>query len=136
MLKLTVPDDASGQLYLQTYQQKDEYMGAPARTLLHLLKGKTYSISFMAASETGEGRVKLMLKNAMTGDKLYDSQQAENAWIIIGKEPRTYTRRYTHNKDTAMDVRLELDVGSKRQVLYLDKMEFIRHSPTEPRVRK
>ena len=56
--------------------------------------------------------------------------------IIIGKEPRTYTRRYTHNKDTAMDVRLELDVGSKRQVLYLDKMEFIRHSPTEPRVRK
>ncbi len=128
MLKLTVPDDASGQLYLQTYQDRNEYMGAPGRTLLHVLKGKTYEISFIAASENGVGRVKLMLRNALTGDKLYDSHQADNEWIDVGEEPLTYTRIYHHNKDTVMDVRLELDVGSKRQILYLDKFEFIRIS--------
>lgn len=29
----------------------------------------------------------------------------------------------------AMNVRFEFDVGSKPQVLYLDKVEFIRHGP-------
>lgn len=129
MLKLTVPDDGEGQLYLQSYKGKNEYMGAPARTLLHLIKGQAYLISFMAASQDGEGQIKVMLKNAKTKDALYDSHEAEGTWIDIGKEPRTYTRLYTHNTENEMDVRLELDVGSRRQVLYLDKVEFIRHSP-------
>ena len=136
MLKLTIPDGVQGQLYLQTYKGKNEYMGAPARTLLHLIKGQTYLISFIAASEDGNGQIKLMLKNANTGDTLYDSRQTEHAWIEVGKEPRTYTRLYTHTAETEMDVRLELDVGSRGQVLYLDKVEFIRHSPSAQRLRK
>ena len=136
MLKLTIPDGVQGQLYLQTYQGKNEYMGAPDRTLLHLIKGESYLISFIAASEDGIGRIKLMLKNAKTGDTLYDSHQTEHAWIEVGKEPRTYTRHYTHNAKTEMDVRLELDVGSRGQILYLDKVEFIRHRPSAQRLRK
>ena len=77
-----------------------------------------------------------MLKNAKTGDTLYDSHQTEHAWIEVGKQPRTYTRHYTHNAKTEMDVRLELDVGSRGQILYLDKVEFIRNDPSAQRLRK
>jgi len=127
MLKLTVPDDAEGQLFLQTYQGKDGYTGVAGRTLLHLIEGRTYKISFMAASEDGEGRMKIRLKNVKSMDTLYDSHEVDGAWIKIGKKPRTYTRLYTHNAESEMDVRLEFDVGSKRQVLYLDKVELIRN---------
>jgi hypothetical protein len=60
-------------------------------------------------------------------DLIYDSYDADNAWIEIGSEPGTYTRLYTHNADDEMDVRLELDVGSKEQILYLDKVAFVRN---------
>ena len=136
MLKLTIPDGVQGQLFLQTYKGKKGYMGAPGRTLLHLIEGETYLISFIAASDDGIGQIKLMLKNAKTGDTLYDSHQTEHAWIEVGKEPRTYTRLYTHNAETEMDVRLELDLGSRGQILYLDKVEFIRHSASAQRLHK
>jgi len=121
MLKLTVPDGAEGQLYLQTYVGEGGYMGAPGRTLLHLIKGQTYRISFIAASEDGNGRIKIMLKNAKSMETLYDG-----GWVNLGKEPRTYTKLYTHNAENEMDVRLEFDVGSRQQVLYLDKVDLIR----------
>jgi len=127
MLKLTVPNDADGQLYLQTYHGDRGYTGAPGRTLLHLIEGQTYRISFIAASEDGEGRIKILLQNARSLETIYDSYEADGEWIAIGKEPRTYTRLYTHNAPTEMDVRLAFDIGSKAQVLYLDKVELIRN---------
>lgn len=127
MLKLTVPDDTEGQLFLQTYKGESGYAGAPGRTLLHLINGRTYRMSFIAASEDGEGRVKIVLKDAKSMATIYDSYEADGGWINISKEPRTYTRLYTHNADSEMDVRLEFDVGSRQQILYLDKVELIRH---------
>ena len=81
----------------------------------------------MAASEDGEGRVRIMLKNAKSMDIFYDSYEADDGWITLGKEPRTYTKLYTHNAANEMDVRLEFDIGSRQQVLYLEKVELIRH---------
>lgn len=127
MLKLKVPADTEGQLYLQTYKNKDGYMGAPDRTLLHLFKGQTYKISFIAASEDGKGRMKIMLKDVKNMRSIYDSAETGGGWITIGKEPRVYTKLYTHNAETIMDVRLELDIGSKQQILYLDKVDLIRN---------
>jgi hypothetical protein len=127
MLKLTVPADAEGQLYLQTYKDKNGYKGVPGRTLLHLIKGQTYKISFIAASEDGEGRMKIRLKDAGNMASIYDSSKADGRWLKIGKEPRTYTKLYTHNTETQMDVRLEFDIGSKPQILYLDKVDLIRN---------
>jgi hypothetical protein len=81
----------------------------------------------MGASEAGKGRMKMVLKDAKSMDTLYDSYEADSGWIKIGREPRTYTRLYTHNAESEMDVRLEFDVGSRQQVLYLDKVELIRN---------
>ena len=39
----------------------------------------------------------------------------------------TITRLYMHNADDEMDVRLELDVGFQKQVLFIDKVEFVRN---------
>ena len=58
---------------------------------------------------------------------IYDSSEADGGWLKIGKVPRTYTRLYQHTAETEMDVRLEFDVGSKQQVLYLDKVDLIRN---------
>lgn len=126
MLKLTVPVDAEGQLYLQTFEGSNEYTGVGGRTLIHLIQGQTYRLSFMAASEDGEGRLKVLLKNALDQAPIYDSSETDVGWIHIGKEPRTYTRLYTHTAEREMDVRLEFDVGSKPQILYLDKVDLIR----------
>jgi hypothetical protein len=127
MLKLTVPADAEGQLYLQTYNDKDGYPGAPDRTLLHLIKGQTYKISFIAASGDGKGLMKIRLKDAKNMSSIYDSSEADGRWMKIGREPCTYTRLYTHNAETQMDVRLEFDIGSKPQILYLDKVDLIKN---------
>lgn len=127
MIKIQVPQDAEGQLYQQTYRGDGEYKGAPGRTLLHLIKGQTYRISFIAASENGKGRMKVILRDAVSMTSIYDSFETDGEWIKIGKEPKTYTQLYTHNAKTEMDVRLELDVGSKKQVIYLDKVKLIRN---------
>jgi len=127
MLKLTVSDNIYGQLYLQTYKSKKGYKGVSGRSLLHLVKGETYRISFIAASEKGNGRMKVLLKDAKTMKSIYDSYEENDTWITIDKNPKTYTKLYTHNAETVMDVRLEFDLGAKQQVLYLDKVEFIRN---------
>ena len=125
--ELNVPADAEGQLYLQTYKNEDGYKGVPDRTLLHLIEGQTYKISFIAASEDGKGRIKIMLKDVKDMSSIYDSAEADGGWLNIGKEPRAYTKLYTHNSETIMDVRLEFDIGSKEQILYLDKVDLIRN---------
>ena len=127
MLKLTVPEGAESQLYLQTYGAEKEYKGAPGRTLLHLVEGQTYRISFIAATENMNGQIKVALKDAKSGKVLYDSFQQDRQWLKVTNKPRTYTKLYTHHTETEMDVRLEFDFGSKQQVIYLDKVELIRN---------
>lgn len=89
--------------------------------------GQTYKISFIAASEDGEGRMKIMLKGAKYQNTIYDSSAADGECLKIGKEPRAYTKFYKDNAEIEMDARLEFDVGSRQQILYLDKVDFIRH---------
>jgi len=127
MLKLTVPDNTDGQLYLQTYKSKKGYKGVSGRSLLHLVKGETYRISFIAASENGNGSLKIRLKDVEGLATIFDSSEKEGLWTMLDQTPKTYTVFYTHNAKTVMDVRLEFDLGTKQQVLYLDKVEFIRN---------
>jgi len=127
MLKLTVPEGAEGQLYLQTYRGGEAYKGAPGRTLLHLVEGQTYRISFIAASENRKGQMKVALKDAKSGKVIYDSKQEDGKWIKVTDKPQTYTKLYTHSAETEMDVRLEFDFGSKEQVIFLDKVELKRN---------
>ncbi|MEC9092947.1 MAG: hypothetical protein VX438_09600 [Planctomycetota bacterium] len=102
-------------------------MGAPDRTLLHRIKGQTCKVSFIAASEDRAGLINVRLKDANNMSSLYDSAEVDDGWLEIGKEPRTYTKIYTHNAETKMDVRLEFDIGVKQQILYLDKVDLIRN---------
>ncbi|MDP6746756.1 MAG: cellulase family glycosylhydrolase [Candidatus Poribacteria bacterium] len=126
MLKLSVPEGVEGQLYQQTVVDEKQ-KSPPGRTLLHLINGQTYRISFMAMSVGGKGRMKIMLRDARSMDLIYDSHDTDKGWIVIGSEPSTITRLYMHNADDEMDVRLELDVGSQKQVLFIDKVEFVRN---------
>ena len=121
-----MPAGVEGQLYQQTVVDEKQ-KSPPGRTLLHLLNGQTYRISFMAMSEGGKGRMKIMLRDARSMDLIYDSNDTDKGWIEIGSEPSTITRLYTHNADDEMDVRLELDVGSQKQVLFIDQGEFVRN---------
>ncbi len=128
MLKLTIPQlEGGGQLYLQSLVGNTE---APGRTLFHLLQGQTYRISFIARSGSGgssdePGRLKLLLKDVNSGKVFYDSSE-----ITIKTTKTTYDLFYTHTTADAMNVRVEFDVGLQSQVLYLDKVEFIRHGPS------
>ncbi len=133
MLKLTVPQlPNGGQFYLQTFvtNPEDKVWVAPGRTLLHLIEGQTYRISFIARSSDGrsnveKGRIKVLLKDVHRGEVFYDSSE-----IIIETIKTTYDLFYTHTTTDALNVRLEFDVGLQPQVLYLDKVEFIRHGPS------
>lgn len=126
MLKVNVPKNTNGQLFLQTYKSKKGYKGVEGRSLLHLVKGQTYKISFIGAVENGSGILKIVLKDVEGLDTVYDSAEKEGSWITLDQTPKTYAIMYTHNAATVMDVRLAFDFGGKEQILYLDKVEFIR----------
>ena len=120
-VKLSITSPTDCQMYQQSLGENDEPV-APGRTLLHLLQGENYKISFMAKVQSGTGQVKVMLKDANNlGTKYYESDL-----IKISTTPNTYTLYYTHTDPTAMDVRFEFDIGSKQQTLILDKVILIR----------
>jgi len=126
MLKVNVPKNTNGQLFLQTYKSKNGYKGVAGRSLLHLVKGETYKISFIGAVENGVGSLKILLKDVASSKTVYDSSENNTSWIVLDQTPKTYTTMYTHNAATVMDVRLAFDFGAKEQILFLDKVEFIR----------
>ena len=126
MLKVSVPKNEKGQLYLQTYAAENGYKGVKGRTLLHLVKGQTYKISFMGAAESGSGGLKIVLKDVKDLNTIYDSSEKEGSIISLTQNPETYSVTYTHNTKTVMDARLAFDFLGKKQVVYLDKVVFVR----------
>ena len=126
MLKLTIPEGKRGELYQQSYSGQRGYKGAPGRTLLHLLQGATYEVSFVGASHDGEGRMAIVLESVKDEKELYNSYKSDGGWLHIGKDKRKYVRIYRHDGKTEMDVRLEFKFGVGPQVLYLDQVECTR----------
>ena len=121
-VKLEVSQVTDCQMYQQTLTHDEVYEYCEGRTLLHLLQGETYKISFMAKSQSGEGQIKVMLKDAKNLDTLF----FDSGYQTISESAETYILSYTHSDATAMDVRLEFDLGSQQQVLYLDLVKLIR----------
>ncbi len=118
-LKLTVPNTGDYKMYQQTIT--DVINGeplAPGRTLLHLLKGETYEISFMAKTSSGVGEIKVALKDVNNLSTVFYQSEAQT----ISNTVQTFTMLYTHTEETAMDIRFEFDLGSKQQTLILDKI--------------
>jgi hypothetical protein len=112
---------AGGQLYMQT---NDPAEHAPGRTLLHLMQGSTYKISFMSGTDAGKvGHIQVRLRDVSNQELIKEFDM-----IDVSSTPTTYTLNYKHTSATVMDVRLEFDVGSVQQVLYIDAVDFIRDS--------
>jgi len=128
MLKLTVPGNLvkGGQLYLQTFHEKKKQpTQAAPRTLLHLIQGITYKISFIAGTNDGEkGSFTVKLRNAKTQAVIKEYTEIQ----VSGSAPQASSLQYKHDAATVDDVRLEFEVGAKAQVLYLDNVEFVRDS--------
>lgn len=91
---------------------------APGRTLLHLLKDETYEISFMAKSLSGEGQLKIFLKDVNNLDNIFYESDVQS----ISGNGETFSMFYTHTGEIAMDVRFEFQLGLKQQTLLLDKI--------------
>jgi hypothetical protein len=130
MLKLTVPAGSGGQLYTQTYSGTDDK--GPGRTLLHLIQGKSYKIKFVLgtdadASQQGRGRIQVRLRDASDGSLIEEFKA-----IDVPRGPTTNVISYKHGASSVMDVRLEFDVGTIKQVLYLDRVEFMRDVDDSP----
>ena len=121
-VKLTITSPTDCQMYQQSLGAVNNESVAPGRTLLHLLQGETYKISFMAKAESGTGQVKVILKDANNLEAKY----YESDLIEISTTSNTYTIYYTHTDATAMDVRFEFDIGIIQQTLILDKVILIR----------
>merc|ERR1712110_912899 len=120
MLKLTVPAGSSGQLYTQTYSGTDDK--GPGRTLLHLIQGRSYKIKFMVGTDAGQqGRIQVSLRQASDGSLVEEFKAID---VSVG--PTTHVISYKHQAANAMDVRLQFDVSSMKQVLYVDKVELMR----------
>lgn len=123
-LKVVVSDPVDCQLYQHTTIPNRGL--APGRTLIHLIEGQTYEISFMAKTESGTGQLKVNLRSASDKSLYYDSYETEGNWVQISKQAKLYTLYYTHTAPTELDARFEFDVGSMKQTLYLDKANIIR----------
>jgi len=120
-VKLTVEANTDCQMYQETIESMNGEPRAPGRTLLHLIQGKTYKISFMAKSQSGDGRVKVMLKDAKNLSTIY----YESAPQEITTTTQHFDLYYKHTTQTAMDVRFEFDFNYyKAQTLILDKVSL------------
>ena len=136
MLKLTVPVlTGVGQLSIQTSAEAGK-LYAQGRTLFHLIQGVSYKISFIVGTDLGQqGRVKASLwvanptRGPDVGRRRSPALIHDFDWISVSAIPTMYNMSYQHNTTDEMDVRLELDVGSVQQVLYLDKVNFVREDP-------
>ena len=111
---------------MQTYKGKKGYKGVEGRSLLHLKQGETYKISFIGAVENGSGKLKIILNDVIDSRTIYDSSHNEGKWIELNDNPTIHEVVYTHNSETVMDVRLAFDFGGNEQVVYLDKVVFVR----------
>ena len=121
-VKLTVSQATDCQMYQQTLTRDESYEYCEGKTLIHLIEGRTYKISFMAKSDSGEGQVRVLLKDAQNLETSY----YESDYLTLSKSASTYTLSYTHQAPTDMDVRLEFDLGLKQQVIYLDKVKLLK----------
>jgi len=122
-VKITVNGPTDCQMYQRTLigNETNENI-EEGRTLLHLLQGVTYEISFMAKAIGSEGQLKVMLKDNENLSTIF----FESSDQVIKTTSETYTLSYTHSGSTAMDVRFEFDLGAKQQTLILDKAVFKR----------
>jgi len=130
MLKLTVPDMAGkgAQLYLQTFVDAQVHTEG-TRTLLHVVEGVAYKISSIAGTDDKQkGSLTVKLRNVKTQAVIEEFPEIK----VSGAEPQTTSLQYKHNTATVDDVRLEFEVGSKAQVLYLDNVQFIRDTTSSP----
>lgn len=124
-LRIDVPWPMDCKLFQQTLSENATIEPqAPGRTLIHLIEGNTYEISFMAKSIGGLGKIKILLVCVDTGSILYDSNIAYGKWIEISTEASVYTVHYKHQSTTATDVRFAIDVGSQAQSLILDRISL------------
>ena len=80
----------------------------------------------MGAAESGSGGLKIVLKDVKDLNTIYDSSEKEGSIISLTQNPETYSVTYTHNTKTVMDARLAFDFLGKKQVVYLDKVVFVR----------
>lgn len=123
-LKLAVSGPTDCQMYQRTLTVEEDGGQAPGRTLIHLIQGETYEVSFMAKAENSNGELKILLKDANNLGTLYYQSEV----VEIATTSNTYSLNYTHTASTEMDVRFEFDIGSKAQTLILDKVSLKRKS--------
>ncbi|MCK5704504.1 MAG: hypothetical protein KAI29_25300 [Cyclobacteriaceae bacterium] len=72
----------------------------------------------MAKTESGEGKVKVALKDVNN----LKTEFFDGGYEIVTTSPQTFSYQFTHTDSTAMDVRLEFDIGSVAQTLIMDKV--------------
>lgn len=125
-VKLTISEPTDSQMYQRTLigDEVNENI-EEGRSLLHLLKGETYTISFMAKAINEEGLIKVRLRKNVSGspsDTYFESED-----IVITTTKETYTLTYTHEEETEMDVWFAFDIGLKAQEIVLDKVTLTRN---------
>merc|ERR1711918_194741 len=102
MVKLMVPDlmGKGGQLYLQTFVDMQARTEG-TRTLLHLIQGVAYKISFIAGTEDGQkGSFTVKLRDAKTQTVLKEFSESE----VSGSAPQASHLLYKHDAATVDDV--------------------------------
>ena len=126
MLKLDIPANDGGQLFLQTYSGENGYIGAPGRSLIHLVTGQTYRLRFIGGSESGKALTRLVLRDVASMKELYSSTEDLGTLITLPIGGQQFEFLYTHNSETVMDARLEFDFQGGEQTVFLDQVDLIR----------
>ena len=93
-----------------------------SRSLISLTKDKTYQVSFMAKSPGDPGSIKIGLEYKPTNNRIWTSEA-----ITITNKVEEYALSYTATEDME-NIRFLILSNSKRQTLYIDKIELKKSS--------
>lgn len=130
-VRLTVNKVTDCQMYQQSLEFKDHPQHAPNKNLLHLLKDNTYEVSFLAKSEGENGEISIQLQNADRLSTVFYQSEIQT----LSQQTQLYTIIYEHQLETANNIRLAFDVGTKVQAVIIDKV-ILRHldqpQPSKP----
>lgn len=116
-LKIALAGNATNSFIFQE-SQNSQNIGYGRKFHLHLRKGSTYTLTFMAKAEKPGAIIKAKFEKANEGDTVYWTSEP----IAVETTKKEYKATYTHKGDDVQDMRLTISFEGSNNTVYFDKV--------------
>lgn len=103
------------------YQETDyNFSTRGNKSLLHLRKGNTYTLAFLAKAQQSGAVIKAQFENAKGGGPVFWTSNP----VAVGTDAKEYSLEYTHVGDNVPDMRLTIMFEGSNNLIFFDKVSL------------